>query len=231
MEASAFGGRPFRILQKRGAIVDAEDFLPVTDTYPNHPLTESEPDRKTRTELLNYRKKGEQVDIGKKIADHAAKVTELQKVQFKDYHKPQEYVENPQYTAMWQKRAEERIKKRLENGLLAENTEPNLEKLPDPTIAWIENARTNLKEARKKELLKELQKVEGNLQSNQRGQVSEDFTLKMSVKALTSQPRNMQYLKEMRTKELIDDMTKKFGNQVLGVHGQELPKFAGHPND
>ena len=113
---------------------------------------------------------------------------------------------------MWQKHAEERIKKRLENGLLAENTEPNLEKLPDPTLAWIENARTNLKEARKKELLKELQKVEGNLQSNQRGQVSEDFTLKMSVKALTSVPRNMEFLKEMRTKELIDDMTKKFGN-------------------
>lgn len=77
LEASAFGGRPYRILQKRGAIVDAEDFLPVTDTYPKHPLTESEPDRKTRTELLNYRKKGEQTDIGKKIADHSAKVTEL----------------------------------------------------------------------------------------------------------------------------------------------------------
>jgi len=30
---------------------------------------------------------------------------------------------------------------------------------------------------------------------------------------------------------MIEDMTKKFGNQVLGVHGSELPKFAGHPKD
>ena len=26
---------------------------------------------------------------------------------------------------------------------------------------------------------------------------------------------------------MIDEMTKKFGDQVLGVHGQELPKFEG----
>ena len=30
---------------------------------------------------------------------------------------------------------------------------------------------------------------------------------------------------------MIDDMTEKFGNQPLGVHGAELPKFAGHPTD
>ena len=28
---------------------------------------------------------------------------------------------------------------------------------------------------------------------------------------------------------MIRDMTKKFGDQVLGVHGQELPKFASSP--
>jgi len=38
---------------------------------------------------------------------------------------------------------------------------------------------------------------------------------------------NAQLLKERRTKEMIEDMTKKFGDQILGVHGQELPKFAG----
>lgn len=42
---------------------------------------------------------------------------------------------------------------------------------------------------------------------------------------------NKQFLKERRTKEMIEDMTKKFGAQVLGVHGAELPKFAGHKKD
>jgi hypothetical protein len=32
-------------------------------------------------------------------------------------------------------------------------------------------------------------------------------------------------LKQKRTLEMIEDMTNKFGNQVLGVHGAELPKF------
>jgi hypothetical protein len=32
-------------------------------------------------------------------------------------------------------------------------------------------------------------------------------------------------LKKKRTLEMIEDMTNKFGNQVLGVHGAELPKF------
>jgi hypothetical protein len=42
---------------------------------------------------------------------------------------------------------------------------------------------------------------------------------------------NKHILKEKRTKEMIEDMTRKFGAQVLGVHGAELPKFAGHPED
>ena len=25
---------------------------------------------------------------------------------------------------------------------------------------------------------------------------------------------------------MVDDQTKKFGDQVVGVHGQELPKFS-----
>jgi hypothetical protein len=33
------GARPYRLLQKRGVIVDAEDFLGVKDTYPSHPLS------------------------------------------------------------------------------------------------------------------------------------------------------------------------------------------------
>ena len=40
-----------------------------------------------------------------------------------------------------------------------------------------------------------------------------------------------EFTKVRRTNELIEDMTNKFGAQVLGVHGAELPKFAGHPKD
>jgi hypothetical protein len=35
--------RPYRILQKRGVIVDADDYLPVSSTYPQHPLSLNKP--------------------------------------------------------------------------------------------------------------------------------------------------------------------------------------------
>jgi hypothetical protein len=45
------GARPFRLLQKRGVIVDAEDFLPVRGTYPVHPDTLKKPNAATLKEL------------------------------------------------------------------------------------------------------------------------------------------------------------------------------------
>ena len=35
--------RPFRIMQRRGVIIDAEDFIPITSTYPEHPLSKVVP--------------------------------------------------------------------------------------------------------------------------------------------------------------------------------------------
>jgi len=43
--------------------VDAEDYLGVTDTYPEHPLTGVSSRCKTETELRALRKKQENVDI------------------------------------------------------------------------------------------------------------------------------------------------------------------------
>jgi hypothetical protein len=42
-------------MQKRGVMVDAEDFRDVTGTYPRHPMMDIDPDVKTQTELKKYR--------------------------------------------------------------------------------------------------------------------------------------------------------------------------------
>ena len=55
--------------------------------------------------------------------------------------------------------------------------------------------------------------------------------MRLTFKGLDTVTFNKRALKERRVKEMIEDMTKKFGNQVLGVHGAELPKFAGDKND
>lgn len=48
--------RPFRLLQKRGAFVDCENFSPVGATYPVHPLTKVEPNARNLAELQHKRK-------------------------------------------------------------------------------------------------------------------------------------------------------------------------------
>lgn len=58
--------RPYRILQKRGVIMDAEDHSLLTETYPKHPLSDKRADLKTRTELEEFRKQKEKKDIKEK---------------------------------------------------------------------------------------------------------------------------------------------------------------------
>ena len=55
--------RPYRIMQKRGVIVDGDDFLGVTATYPQHPLSEIDAHTKTGTQLIERRKALEREDI------------------------------------------------------------------------------------------------------------------------------------------------------------------------
>lgn len=45
-----------RILQIRGKIIDAEDFLPITSTYPTHPLTQLAVTTTTASQLKANRK-------------------------------------------------------------------------------------------------------------------------------------------------------------------------------
>lgn len=95
--------RQFRIMQKRGQIVDSDDFQAVATTYPPHPLGEFKPALKTQTELKNHRKNSEATDIRGKVSDRAEVEAQLRKVHFKDYYIPQEFVEKPKYNAMWEK--------------------------------------------------------------------------------------------------------------------------------
>ena len=48
--------RSYRVMQKRGQVIDAEDFLPITGTYGEHPLSKVVPRAKNMEELRNLRK-------------------------------------------------------------------------------------------------------------------------------------------------------------------------------
>ena len=48
--------RSFRIMQKRGVVVDSDDFLPVRGTYPEHDLSKVVPKNATIGELKDRRR-------------------------------------------------------------------------------------------------------------------------------------------------------------------------------
>lgn len=231
--------RQFRIMQKRGQIVDSDDFQNVAVTYPPHPIGEFKPALKTQTELQNHRKLLEQQDIRGKVSNRGALEDDLRKVHFKDYYIPQEFVEKPKYNATWEKHEEEAIKTRVDAGLLPKMADHNPDKLPDPSLTWVYNPEVNSKtmliKKRKEDNLKEQSKFEKNVGSWVDGQARienrEACILRLSFKGLDTVTMNRRMLKENRIKEMIEENTIKFGDQVLGVHGAELPKFAGHPTD
>lgn len=135
---------------------------------------------------------------------------------------------------------DEEIKaRRAELNLEPTFVEINPEKLPDPTIKYVANPQVNchsvLIDKRKRDNLKEQEKFEKNFESHANGQERienrEACILRLTFKGLETVTFNRRALKDGRVKEMIEDMTQKFGNQVLGVHGAELPKFAGNPKD
>lgn len=90
--------RPFRIMQKRGVIVDAEDFLPVTGTYPNHPLSTVVPRVSNQQQLRDERRESYKQDVANKNAAYEAhqKVVKATVSRVPD----EGYVAAPKYTSI-----------------------------------------------------------------------------------------------------------------------------------
>ena len=63
------GKRAFRILQKRGKIIDAENFIPLQESYPKHPISFRDPKNGIHTlnELKEYRKNKTKEEINEKV--------------------------------------------------------------------------------------------------------------------------------------------------------------------
>lgn len=198
-------------------------------------MSEIKPFNKTMTELTLNRKGVEKKDIARKKNERDSKVAHLQKVQFKDYYQPDSYIKEPKYTATWQKARDDRFEKRISSGLEFDNVDINPEKLPDPSLKYVDKTNVDFETRRKAAMLSELKKMEKNFDTHINGQERienrENCILRLTFKGLETESKNLRSIKEKRVKEMIDDMTNKFGDQVLGVHGQELPKFADNEKD
>lgn len=87
----------------------------------------------------------------------------MQMVQFKDYYRPQEYVENPKYYSVQQLKDEHEKYWRTKGGLNPEINDHNPDKLSPPSLKWVNSYKDgSFKMKHKEKLMKELSNCEAN---------------------------------------------------------------------
>jgi hypothetical protein len=139
--------RGYRILQKRGKVVDAEDFLPLRDTYPKHPMSSKVPNHETLTKMKEHRKYLVKHEIDgkmKKWEDANPNVLINEPLNINTNFQPK-------YTSMKQKKDELHKISRINCGL-KENEDDIKIKDKDPGLNYIYNPKHRTTKDLKKEL-------------------------------------------------------------------------------
>jgi hypothetical protein len=228
------GNRAFRIMQKRGKIIDAENFLPLRDTFPVHPLSTKIPKNgiKTLQSLREYRKEQTKNEINDKIKLWEEKnPTQFvnEPILGSDNLKNQ-----PLYKSMNEVKNALHKEARKRVGLDENESDIKITN-KDPTLAYVYNP----KHKTQKDLEADLHR-ENMEQSNKLAQRPHKNDLdrlneredEIFAKLYKSSNNGMTYtkLKEQRKQEVSDYNLKHFSHHAVGVHGQELPKFAESEN-
>ena len=224
------GVRPLRLLQKRGKFIEAEDFLPIRDTYPKHPMHDIIPKCATFTDLKNLRKQ-------ENIKDMNEKMMEVEKIKKEKLSKNYENMKNidipkkrPKYTSMNQIKQEKIKQQRIKCGLSPLTSDNRNNTVNPPSLEYIYNPKhktkkeidedfhkENFSESKKLAMIKHKTDVE---RLNERE--DEIFANLYS----TEDRKTYSKIKEKNKKEANEYNIKTFSKQTLGVHGHDLPQFS-----
>lgn len=194
--------------------MDAEDFLPVTETYPAHPISSHVPLNKTTGDLRAQREKAYKDDIIRKQAEFAKHVKQI-KPQVSRI--PDEgYVANPEITSIKQRSHDKYVAGRKKAGL-TDTVENPKAAAGEPSLAWNykpdPKTCAELLEQRRVKNLQELKALEPNIgvlkNSEQRLNEREMCFLRMQQKEETT--KTHKDITAKRRREMIDENTEKFG--------------------
>ena len=225
------GKRAFRILQKRGKIIDAEDFLPLQESYPKHPISYREPKNgiKTLAELKEYRTKKTKEEINEKMSNFA------KKHQFKIVQEPYHFENKtkPLYNSISEIKDKAHRDARIKAGLSEKETDIKITN-KDPTLAYVYSPKHKVKGDIRKDFLKESQEISNILTSTKHLNDTERLKIREDeiFDKLYRKDDGFTYtkLKEMRRIKQNEYNLKTFAERPKGVHGHELPKFSANEN-
>ena len=225
------GKRAFRILQKRGKIIDAEDFIPLQETYPKHPLSFKEPKNgiKTLSELKEYRTKKTKEEINEKMKNYEKE--HPYKIVQESYHL--ENKNKPLYSSINEIKDKKHREARIKAGLSEKETDLKITD-KDPTLAYVYSPKHKSKEDIRKDLLKESKDISNILNSTKHLNDTERLKIREDeiFNKLFHKEDGFTYtkLKEMRRIKQNEYNLKTFADHPKGVHGHELPKFSANEN-
>ena len=231
------GKRYFRILQKRGKIIDAENFVPLQESYPKHPISFKEPKNGVHTlnELKEYRKNKTKEEISEKVKKfHKEHSTNSNNnlLNENNYYFP-EMKEKPKYSSINDIRDELHKEARKKVGLNENESDIKNYDL-SPTLKYVYSPKHKTKGDIKKDLIKESQEISKIL--NSRKHLNEIERLKQREDEIfnklfqSEEGFTLTKLKEQRRLELNKYNLKTFAHRPRGVHGHELPKFSANEN-
>ena len=223
------GKRGFRVLQKRGKIIDGDDFWQIRETYPAHPLSKIKPKCSTFTELKQLRKNEKINAVMKNLEDYEAK--NPSKLIFSSNNNMYNTLDlkKPLFTSIQQIRDENLKNARIKCGLDPETSDyRDIKK--HPGLEYVDNPRyktqKEIKESYKQENLEESKKLQNIIRKSDIERLN-DREDEIFAKLYSDKERlTYSKIKEQKRKEINEFNIKTFSSQALGVHGHELPKFS-----
>ncbi|MCQ2819896.1 MAG: hypothetical protein MJ252_21740 [archaeon] len=218
---------PFRLLQKRGKFVMAEDFMPVRETYPRHPISDNQPEHGTFSELKAKRKQQTKEYVSNKIQEWEDK---HKKKHFENYNQFDDLSsKQPLYKTFTELKNAKHMNARLNCGL-TEKEQDIKDIFHDPSLAYIYDPKHKTKGDLDKEKQRENLEQHKKLSNiNHKGEVErlnereDEIFYKMFRE---TDGKTYSQIKEKMRKEAIEYNTQKFSKNHIGVHGHELPKFS-----
>ena len=220
-------------MQKRGKFIDAEDFWPIRDTYPVHPISKIVPHCATLSELKKLRKEENIKQINKNLADYEEK--NPSKLLYSSNIKNEENIQNnnnlkkPLYSSIQQIKDEKLKNARINCGLKPEFVDnrdikkhPGLEYIYNPTF----KTQKEIKDSYKKESLEESKKLANINHKSDIERLNEREDEIFAKLYIDKEGLTYSKIKDQKRKEINEYNIKTFSSQALGVHGHELPKFS-----
>ena len=219
--------QPFRhFIQVRGKVIEAENFQPILDTYPEHPLSQHVPHVNTLSELRQKRKADSLNAITRAVDAWERQHPSSFKEQLPIYDAQQKRLHSSRSEIHLQFHKEARMK----CGLLPEETDIGNKTISPPTLAYV----CDPKHKTKTDIIHDIKRSNHfcgdpayqNQQQRLNSREEEIFNKLYTAPTDSDKRRTLSAIRLSRKAEVTKTNALTFNKETHGIHGHDLPKFS-----